>query len=137
MKDILDKKDSKEMLIDLSKLTDGEIIETKKFGILNDDHKISENIHPSIHKERPSIEKHFVNVPHKLNEAHNYEKPTSFLRALRLELGDYYNEFNKIRTSFYRWLGLDPMPATTRIQTTLCWEILLIKTEEYAIYKSK
>ncbi|WP_218939713.1 Rid family hydrolase [Lutibacter citreus] len=198
MNDIVDKKDSKEMLIDLSKLTDGEIIEMKKLGILTEDHKISENIFPSIHDERPPIEKHVVNVPHTLNEAYNYEKPSSFSRALRLDLGGYkvllisgtasvndegkpehigdfkaqlwrtyvnitnlleaegmswhdvvrttnylrdierdYDEFNKIRTSFYRWLGLDPLPAATGIQVRLCWETLLVEIEVYAICKSK
>lgn len=198
MNDIIDKKDSKEMLIDLSKLTDGEVLEMKKLGILTDDHKISDTIFPSIHDERPPIEKHPVQVPNTLNEAYNYEKPSSFSRALRLDLGDYkvllisgtasvneegkpehigdfkaqlwrtyvnitnlletegmswhdvvrttnylrdierdYGEFNKIRTSFYRWLGLDPLPAATGIQARLCWETLLVEIEVYAICKVK
>ena len=198
MNDIIDKKDSKEMLIDLSKLTEGEIIEMKKLGILTEDHEISDSIFPSIHEERPPIEKHVVQVPNTLNEAYNYEKPSSFSRALRLDLGDYkvllisgtasvneegkpehigdfkaqlwrtyvnitnlleaegmswhdvvrttnylrdierdYGEFNKIRTSFYRWLGLDPLPAATGIQARLCWETLLVEIEVYAICKNK
>ena len=47
-----------------------------------------------------------------------------------------YTEFNKIRTSFYIWLGLDPLPASTGIQARLCWETLLVEIEAIAISKS-
>ncbi len=133
-----------------------------------------------------------------LNEAYNYQKPSSFSRALRLDFGDYkvllisgtasvneegkaehigdfnaqlwrtyrnittlleaegmtwhdvvrttnylrdierdYAEFNKIRTTFYSWLNLDPLPASTGIQARLCWETLLVEIEAYAICKMK
>ena len=185
-----------QMLIDLEKLTDGEKIEMKKIGILSDKNKIIESVYPEIHTERPPIEKHVVHAPHVINEAYNYEKPSSFSRALRLDLGGYkvlvisgtasvneegkpehigdfkaqlwrtysnitnllnaegmtwhdvvrttnylrdierdYGEFNKIRTSFYRWHGLDPLPAATGIQVRLCWETLLVEIEAYAICK--
>jgi hypothetical protein len=78
-----------EMLIDLEKLTDGEKIEMKKLGILSDENKITESVYPAIHTERPPIEKHVVHAPHVINEAYNYEKPSSFSRALRLDLGGY------------------------------------------------
>ncbi|WP_223170254.1 Rid family hydrolase [Maribacter aquimaris] len=184
------------ILIDLSKLTEGEILEMKKLGILTDDHKISNTVYPPIHLERPPIEKHVVHAPHTINEAYDYQKPSSFSRALRLDLGDYkvlvisgtasvneeglpehigdfkaqlwrtyvnitnlleaegmswhdvvrttnylrdierdYGEFNKIRTSFYNWLGLDPLPAATGIQARLCWETLLVEIEAYAVCK--
>lgn len=77
------------VLIDLNKLTDAEKIEMKKLGILSDDNNISESVYPSIHAERPPIEKHVVHAPHVINEAYNYQKPSSFSRALRLDLGDY------------------------------------------------
>jgi 2-iminobutanoate/2-iminopropanoate deaminase len=186
------------LLIDLSKLSDGERIEMKKLGILSDDNKIKEAIFPSVHNERPPIEKHVVHAPHVINEAYDYLKPSSFSRALRLDLGGYkvllisgtasvneegkaehigdfnaqlwrtyvnitnllkaedmswhdvvrttnylrdierdYAEFNKIRTSFYRWMNLDPLPASTGIQARLCWETLLVEIEVYAISKSK
>jgi 2-iminobutanoate/2-iminopropanoate deaminase len=186
------------LLIDLSKLSDGERIEMKKLGILSDDNKIKEAIFPSVHNERPPIEKHVVHAPHVINEAYDYLKPSSFSRALRLDLGGYkvllisgtasvneegkaehigdfnaqlwrtyvnitnllkaedmswhdvvrttnylrdierdYAEFNKIRTSFYRWMNLDPLPASTGIQARLCWETLLVEIEVYAICKSK
>ncbi|WP_218944429.1 Rid family hydrolase [Maribacter luteus] len=189
-------KERERILIDLSKLTEGEIIEMKKLGILTDDHKISDTVFPPIHVERPPIEKHVVHAPHTINEAYDYQKPSSFSRALRLDLGDYkvlvisgtasvneegnpehigdfkaqlwrtyynitnlleaegmtwhdvvrttnylrdierdYGEFNKIRTSFYNWLGLDPLPAATGIQARLCWETLLVEIEAYAVCK--
>lgn len=194
----MDIKEKSNILIDLSKLTEGEVIEMKKLGILTDDHKISESTFPPIHVERPPIAKHVVHAPHTINEAYDYDKPSSFSRALRLDLGDYkvlvisgtasvneeggpehigdfkaqlwrtyynitnlleaegmtwhdivrttnylrdierdYGEFNKIRTSFYSWLGLDPLPAATGIQARLCWETLLVEIEAYAICKVK
>jgi len=186
-----------ELLIDLTKLTDGECVEMKKLGILSNDHKIMEFAYPSVHNNRPPVEKHVTHAPHVINEAYNYEKPSSFSRALRLDLGGYkillisgtasvneegkaehigdfkaqlwrtyvnitnllsaekmswhdvvrttnylrdierdYAEFNKIRTSFYTWMKLDPLPASTGIQARLCWETLLVEIEVYAICKS-
>jgi len=197
MEPITEVKNSKKMLIDLAKLTDGEKIEMKKLGILSEDNKIVESVYPPLHIERPPIEKHVVHAPHTINEAYNYEKPSSFSRALRLDLGGYkvllisgtasvneegkpehigdfkaqlwrtyvnitnlleaegmswhdvvrttnylrdierdYAEFNKIRTSFYQWLNLDPLPAATGIQVRLCWETLLVEIEVYAICKA-
>ena len=183
--------------IDLSKLTDGEVIEMKKLGILSEDKKIIGSVYPSLHAERPPIEKHVVRAPQVLNEAYDYQKPSSFSRALRLDLGEYkvllvsgtasvneegkaehigdfkaqlwrtyrnitnlleaegmswhdvvrttnylrdierdYEDFNKIRTSFFQWLNLDPLPASTGIQVRLCWETLLVEIEVYALCKS-
>jgi len=198
MESITEAKNSKKMLIDLTKLTEGEMIEMKKLGILSEDNKIIESVYPPIHIERPPIEKHVTHASHTINEAYNYEKPSSFSRALRLDLGGYkvllvsgtasvneegkpehigdfkaqlwrtyvnitnlleaegmswhdvvrttnylrdierdYAEFNKIRTSFYQWLNLDPLPASTGIQARLCWETLLVEIEVYAICKAK
>ena len=189
---------NKKILIDLSKLTEGERVEMRKLGILSADSKITETVMPAVHKNRPPIEKHVVHAPQVLNEAYNYQKPSSFSRALRLDFGDYkvllisgtasvneegkaehigdfnaqlwrtyrnittlleaegmtwhdvvrttnylrdierdYAEFNKIRTSFYSWLNLDPLPASTGIQARLCWETLLVEIEAYAVCKMK
>jgi enamine deaminase RidA (YjgF/YER057c/UK114 family) len=186
-----------ELLIDLAKLSDGERIEMKKLGILSDDNKIIGSVYPSVHNERPPIEKHVVHAPRVINEAYDYQKPSSFSRALRLDFGGHkvllisgtasvneegkaehigdfkaqlwrtyvnitnllaaegmswhdvvrttnylrdierdYADFNKIRTSFYRWMNLDPLPASTGIQARLCWETLLVEIEVYAICKS-
>jgi 2-iminobutanoate/2-iminopropanoate deaminase len=188
--------ENKQFLIDISKLTEGERIEMKQLGILTEDSQIRDYKIPSLHAERPPIEKFAVHAPQVLNEAYNYQKPSSFSRALRLELGGYkilivsgtasvneegkaeyigdfkaqlwrtfrnltnlltaesmswhdvvrttcylrdierdYVEFNKIRTTFYNWLQLDPLPASTGIQVRLCWESLLVEIELYAIAK--
>jgi 2-iminobutanoate/2-iminopropanoate deaminase len=189
--------DKKQLLIDLSKLTDGERTEMKKLGILSDENKIIESVYPSVHNERPPIEKHMVHAPKVINEAYNYQKPSSFSRALRFDIGGYkvllvsgtasvneegkadhtgdfkaqlwrtyrnitnllaaegmtwhdvvrttnylrdierdYAEFNKIRTTFFQWMNLDPLPASTGVQARLCWETLLVEIEVYAICKS-
>jgi len=186
-----------ELLIDLNKLTDGEKIEMKKLGILSDYEKLNGYEYPKVHNNRPPIEKHVVHAPRVINEAYDYQKPSSFSRALRLDFGGYkvllisgtasvneegqaehigdfkaqlwrtyvnitnllaaegmswhdvvrttnylrdierdYAEFNKIRTSFYKWMKLDPLPASTGIQARLCWETLLVEIEVYAICKS-
>ena len=187
---------NRQILIDLSKLTDGERIEMRKLGILDSDDKLTETRFPAVHENRPPIEKHVTHAPHVINEAYNYKKPSSFSRGIRLDFGDYkvllvsgtasvneegkpehvgnfnaqqwrtyrnitslleaegmtwhdvvrttnylrdierdYEEFNKIRTTFYSWLGLDPLPASTGIQARLCWESLLVEIEVYAICK--
>ncbi len=188
--------DNKNFLLNLAKLTDGEKSEMKKLGILSGEEQLQEFVQPSVHKTRPPIEKHVVHIPNTLNEAYDYQKPSSFSRALRLDFGGYkvmlisgtasvneegkaeyigdfkaqvwrtyrnittllaaegmswhdvvrttnylrdierdYDEFNRIRTSFYSWMKLDPLPASTGIQARLCWETLLYEIEVYAVCK--
>jgi len=185
-----------QLLIDLTKLTAGESEEMLKLGILSGQNQISEYNYPDIHRVRPPVEKFAVHAPQVINEAYNYQKPSSFTRALRLEFGGYkillisgtasvneegkaehigdfkaqtwrtyrnitnllkaegmtwhdvvrttnylrdierdYEDFNKIRTSFFRWMNLDPLPASTGIQARLCWETLLVEIETYAVCK--
>ena len=81
--------DDKKVLIDMTKLTDGERMEMKKLGILSDNNQIADFKYPSVHIDRPPIEKHAVHAPQVINEAYNYQKPSSFSRALRLDLGGY------------------------------------------------
>jgi enamine deaminase RidA (YjgF/YER057c/UK114 family) len=187
----------KKFLVDLSKLTDGEKAEMKKLGILSNESQLLDFAYPQVHNNRPPIEKHVVHIPNVLNEAYNYQKPSSFSRALRLDLGGYkvllisgtasvneegkpeyigdfkaqvwrtyrnittllsaegmswhdvvrttnylrdierdYDDFNRIRTSFYNWMKIDPLPASTGIQARLCWETLLYEIEVYAISKN-
>jgi enamine deaminase RidA (YjgF/YER057c/UK114 family) len=189
---------NRQILIDLTQLTAGEKVEMKKLGILSVDDRITESVIPPVHKDHFPVEKHVVHAPSVLKEAYNYQRPSSFSRALRLDLGDYkvlivsgtasvneegktehigdfkaqlwrtyrnittllaaekmtwhdvvrttnylkdiekdYAEFNKIRTSFFSWLNLDPLPASTGIQARLCWETLLVEVEVYAICKMK
>ncbi len=186
------------LLIDLSKLSDGEKEEMVKLGMISEEQQLQPYNYPAIHLGRPPVEKHAVHAPDVLNEAYNYAKPSSFSRALRLDLNGYsvllisgtasvneegkaehigdfraqlwrtyrnittilesenmswhdvvrttnylrdierdYEEFNKIRTSFFTWLGLKPLPASTGIQARLCWETLLVEIEAIAICPMK
>lgn len=129
-----------------------------------------------------------------LNEAYDYEKPSSFTRGLRIDMGtvdmllisgtasiddhgvtvhvgDFraqlwrtyrnitrlleaeganwhdivrtscylrdierdYKDFNEVRTAFFNWLRLDPLPASTGIQARLCREDLLVEIEAIAM----
>jgi 2-iminobutanoate/2-iminopropanoate deaminase len=187
-----------QILIDLTKLTEGERIEMQHLGILNAEYDLTDTPLRPVHAHHLPVLKHATHAPHVINEAYDYKKPSSFSRALRLDLGDYkvllvsgtasvneegkpehigdfkaqqwrtyrnitnllesegmswhdvvrttnylrdierdYAEFNKIRTTFYNWLGLDPLPASTGIQARLCWETLLVEIEVYAICKIK
>jgi 2-iminobutanoate/2-iminopropanoate deaminase len=188
--------EKKELLINLDDLTDGERDEMIKLGILSEDKQLKEYVYPNLHLDRPPIDKKSLHAPEIINEAYNYQRPSSFSRALSFDLGGYkillvsgtasvnemgkpehvgdfkaqtwrtyrnitnllkaggmswhdvvrttnylrdmerdYVEFNKIRTSFFRWLELDPLPASTGIQAILCWNTLLVEVEAYAICK--
>jgi enamine deaminase RidA (YjgF/YER057c/UK114 family) len=185
--------DKDKLPVDLTKLTEGERIEMKKLGILSENNLINDYNYPTLHTDRPPVEKFAVHAPQVINEAYDYARPSSFTRALRLEFGGYkvllisgtasvneqgkaehigdfraqtwrtyrnitnllsaegmtwhdvvrttnylrdierdYEDFNKIRTSFFRWMNLDPLPASTGIQASLCWETLHVEIETYA-----
>lgn len=78
----------------------------------------------------------YVNITNLLSAEgmtwHDVVRTTNYLRDIERD----YAEFNKIRTTFYQWMKLDPLPASTGIQARLCWETLLIEIEVYAISKS-
>ncbi len=61
---------------------------------------------------------------------HDVVKATCYLRDIERD----YDQFNKIRTSFFRWLGLDPLPASVGVQTRLCREDLLVEIEAIALF---
>lgn len=143
---------------------------------------------------RPPIARRAVSAPGVLNEAHSYDRPSSFSRALAFEIGgstmlmisgtasvneegetvhvgDFraqlwrtfrnitellqaedmtwrdivrttcylrdierdYEDFNEVRTAFYEWLGLDPLPASTAIQARICRSDLLVEIEAIAV----
>ncbi len=186
------------LLIDITKLSNGEREEMIKLGILSEEDKIQSYVYPQIHLERPPLQKHAVHASDELNEAYDYfPRPSSFSRALRLEIkgftillisgtasvddmgdsvhiGDFraqcwrtysnitsllsaesmtwhdivrttcymrdierdYRDFNEVRTSFFQWLELDPLPASTGIQVRLCREDLLVEIEAIAVCPS-
>lgn len=141
------------------------------------------------------VEKRAVSNLNVLNEAYRYAKPSSFSRAMRIDLsgvaillisgtasideegssvhlGDIraqtrrtfgniaglleaegatwkdvvrttcylrdidrdYAPFNEERTAFYTAQGLDPLPASTGVQTVLCRPELLIEIEAIAMF---
>ncbi len=64
---------------------------------------------------------------------HDIVKTTCYLRDIERD----YDQFNRIRTSFFRWLGLDPLPASVGVQTRLCREDLLVEIEAVALFHSR
>ncbi|HTQ10014.1 MAG TPA: Rid family hydrolase [Fimbriimonadaceae bacterium] len=48
-----------------------------------------------------------------------------------------YKDFNEVRTAFFEWLGLDPLPASTGIQARLCREELLVEIEAIAVLPAR
>jgi enamine deaminase RidA (YjgF/YER057c/UK114 family) len=60
---------------------------------------------------------------------HDVVRTTCYLRDIERD----YEQFNKIRTSFFRWLCLDPLPASVGIQARLCRGDLLVEIEAVAV----
>ncbi len=60
---------------------------------------------------------------------HDVVRTTCYLRDIERD----YKDFNEIRTAFFTWLGLDPLPASTGIQARLCREDLLVEIEAIAV----
>jgi 2-iminobutanoate/2-iminopropanoate deaminase len=56
-------------------------------------------------------------------------RTTCYLRDIERD----YAAFNDVRTAFFRWWRLDPLPASTGIQARLCRDDLLIEIEAIAI----
>jgi enamine deaminase RidA (YjgF/YER057c/UK114 family) len=62
---------------------------------------------------------------------HDIVKATCYLRDIERD----YDQFNRIRTTFFNWMGLNPLPASVGVQTRLCREDLLVEIEAIAIYR--
>ncbi len=60
---------------------------------------------------------------------HDIVRTSCYLRDIERD----YRDFNEVRTEFFNWLGLDPLPASTGIQARLCREDLLIEIEAIAV----
>lgn len=60
---------------------------------------------------------------------HDIVRTSCYLRDIERD----YKDFNEVRTQFFNWLGLDPLPASTGIQVRLCREELLIEMEAMAV----
>jgi 2-iminobutanoate/2-iminopropanoate deaminase len=59
-------------------------------------------------------------------------RTTCYLRDIERD----YEAFNEERTTFYKELGLDPLPASTGIQAILCRPELLIEIEAIAMVRT-
>jgi enamine deaminase RidA (YjgF/YER057c/UK114 family) len=64
---------------------------------------------------------------------HDVIKTTCYLRDIERD----YREFNRVRTAFFAWLGIDPLPASVGIQARLCREDLLVEIEGMAFIRTK
>jgi len=176
-------------------LSGGELEELTALGVLSGNGRL-QPAPPAPGPGSPGspIEKHAIRAGSVLNEAYDYEKPSSFARGIRFDLGDKtlllisgtasindagetvhagdfraqlwrtyrniaalletegatwhdivrttcylrdierdYKDFNQVRTAFFDWLGLDPLPASTGIQARLCREDLLVEIEAIAV----
>jgi 2-iminobutanoate/2-iminopropanoate deaminase len=60
---------------------------------------------------------------------HDIVRTSCYLRDIERD----YADFNDVRTTFFDWLGLDPLPASTGIQARLCREDLLVEIEAIAV----
>ncbi len=60
---------------------------------------------------------------------HDVVRTSCYLRDIDRD----YKDFNEIRTAFYTWLGLDPLPASTGIQAGICRADLLVEIEAIAV----
>ncbi|MFW6205626.1 MAG: Rid family hydrolase [Gemmatimonadota bacterium] len=60
---------------------------------------------------------------------HDIVRTTCYIRDIERD----YQDFNEVRTAFYEWLGLDPLPASTAIQARICRSDLLVEIEAMAV----
>lgn len=64
---------------------------------------------------------------------HDIVRTTCYIRDIERD----YAVFNEIRTAFYEWLDLDPLPASTGIQARICRSDLLVEIEAIAVRPSE
>jgi enamine deaminase RidA (YjgF/YER057c/UK114 family) len=63
---------------------------------------------------------------------HDIIRTTCYLRDIERD----YKDFNEVRTAFFSWLGLDPLPASVGVQARLCREDLLVEIEAVALIQA-
>ena len=64
---------------------------------------------------------------------HDIVRTSCYLRDIDRD----YDEFNRLRTAFFKEQGLDPLPASTGIEAHLCRPELLIEIEAIAMFTTK
>jgi enamine deaminase RidA (YjgF/YER057c/UK114 family) len=183
-----------EISVDVHRLSECEYEEMKLLGMISENGEVLPPPPSPMERGQHRVPRYQVSAPDVLNEAFHYARPSSFTRALRIELngltlllisgtasvgdegetvhvGDFraqcwrtyrnitrlleaegatwhdmvrctcylrdierdYKDFNEVRTMFFTWLGLDPLPASTGIQARLCREDLLVEIEAIAM----
>ena len=60
-------------------------------------------------------------------------RTTCYLKNIQKD----YDEFNMLRTAFFKEQGLDPLPASTGIEARLCRDDLLVEIEAIALMKNE
>jgi enamine deaminase RidA (YjgF/YER057c/UK114 family) len=60
---------------------------------------------------------------------HDIVRTSCYLRDIERD----YDEFNRVRTLFFRLMDVNPVPASTGIQARLCRSDLLIEIEAFAV----
>jgi len=180
--------------LEISPTSPGEREELLQLGILSVVGEVMPSPRATPATRASSVLRRATRVPDVLNEASDYDRPSSFSRALSfviadtrvllisgtasvdemgrtIHVGDFraqcwrtyrnitailtaegmdwgdivrtscylrdierdYRDFNEVRTTFFGWLGLDPLPASTGIQARLCREDLLVEIEAMAV----
>lgn len=61
---------------------------------------------------------------------HDVVRTSCYLRDIERD----YEAFNEIRTAFYEWLELEPLPASTAIQARMCRTDLLVEIQAVALH---
>jgi len=64
---------------------------------------------------------------------HDVIRATCYLRDIERD----YKDFNEVRTAFFSWVGLDPLPASVGVQARLCREDLLVEIEAVALIQNQ
>lgn len=75
--------------MDVANMTAAERDEMQKLGVLSGDAQFKSFVLPEFARDREPIERHAVHAAHTLNEAYEYQRPSSFSRALSMTFGDY------------------------------------------------
>ena len=60
---------------------------------------------------------------------HDVVRTTCYLRDIERD----YEVFNRIRTAFFDWMRIDPLPASVGVQMRLCRDDLLVEIEAVAV----
>jgi len=91
-----------------------------------------QSVHPG--DFRAQLRRTYTNIQGLLEAEHaswkDVVRTTCYLRDMEQD----YAAFNEERTAFFAAQGLDPLPASTAIQATLCRPELLVEIEAIAMF---